>query len=217
MGKGGKRSLRCVRRKIATSSNTLLFVFSILFFCQVADAQIQLGVKAGYNNSSVPFTDEEYYTHKNLSAFNAGLLASIPLADHLFLKPEVVYSVQGIIADDHATQGSQYIKFTYNYLNLPILLEYRQVSGLYVETGPQFGILLTAKADDGEEFHMNETPYTQPGDISWVFGIGYQIPKINLGIDARYNLGITNISRYMDDYENNRVFQLGLFYFFKKL
>jgi len=206
-----------MRREIATFSNSLLLIFSILFFCQVADAQIQLGIKMGYNRSNVPFSGDQYYTDKDLSAFNAGLMASIPLSAHLIFKPEVVYSVQGIVDINHATLGNQYIKYSNYYLNLPVLIEYRHVSGLFVETGPQFGILLSAKADDGEEFHMNETPYTQPGDISWVFGLGYQIPKINLGIDVRFNLGITDINRYAGNYENNRVFQLGLFYFFKKL
>ncbi len=61
-----ERMLLYTRGKIAIFSNTLLFTLSILFICQVSDAQIQLGVKAGYNNCSVPFTNEEYYTHKNL-------------------------------------------------------------------------------------------------------------------------------------------------------
>jgi Outer membrane protein beta-barrel domain len=191
--------------------------YFILFYCLASNAQIQLGVKAGYNRSNVPFSGDEHYTSKDLSAFNAGLMVSIPLSAHLILKPEAVYSVQGIIAINHATLGDQNIKYSDNYLNLPVLIEYRHATGLFVETGLQFGILLSANADDREEFHMNQTPYTQPGDLSWVFGLGYEIPKINLGLDVRYNLGLTNTSRYEGQFENNRVFQLGLFYFFKKL
>jgi hypothetical protein len=53
-----------------------------LFFCQVSDAQIQLGIKAGYNRSNIPFSGDQYFTDKDLSAFNAGLIASITLSDH---------------------------------------------------------------------------------------------------------------------------------------
>ena len=193
-----------------------IYSFFILFFCQASDAQIQFGVKAGYNRSNIPFSGDEYYTSRDLSAFNAGLMASIPLSAHLILQAESVYSVQGIIATIHATLGNQDIKYLYDYLNLPVLVKYRHVTGLFIETGLQFGILLSAKSDDGDEIHTNETPNTYPGDLSWVFGLGYEIPKINLGVDVRYNLGITNINRY-NSFENNRVFQLGLFYFFKRL
>lgn len=160
---------------------------------------------------------DAHYTCKDLSAFNAGIMASIPLSAHLVLKPEIVYSIQGIVAVNHATLGDQNIKYSYHYLNFPFLVEYKHATGLFVETGLQLGILLSGNADDGEDFHYNETPYIQPGDLSWVFGLGYEIPKINLGFDVRYNLGITNTSRYEGIYLNNRVFQLGIFYFFKKL
>ena len=197
----------------------VLFALSQLYFSQLSVAQIHLGMKAGYNLASLPFSDDEFHTHKNLSAFNAGLMASIPLSTHLLLQPEIVYSIQGINATVHATTtGDQNIKNTYNYLNLPFLIKYQLNSGLFAETGLQLGILLTANADDGKEFYVNETPYMQPVDFSWAIGLGYEIPKINLGLDIRYNLGLTNINRFAgDSFENNRVFQLGLFYFFKKL
>ncbi len=195
------------------------FALFILSFCSASLAQVQFGIKAGYNLASLPFSDDEFYTHKNLSAFNAGLMASFPLSTHLLLQPELVYSLQGIHATVHATtSGDQHITYTYHYLNLPILIKYQHPSGLFAETGLQLGIVLTANADDGKEFYVNETPYTQPVDFSWVFGLGYEIPKINLGLDLRYNLGFTNINRFAGGgFVNNRVFQLGLFYFFKKL
>jgi hypothetical protein len=51
-------------------------------------------------------------------------------------------------------------------------------------------------------------------DFSWAFGLGY-LATSGLGVDARYNLGISNInntSRTAD--VRNSVFQFGLFYQF---
>ena len=50
-------------------------------------------------------------------------------------------------------------------------------------------------------------------DFSWAFGIGYQSPS-NVGIDLRYNLGLTALLG-KNDFNSNvhrGVFQLGMFY-----
>jgi hypothetical protein len=64
-------------------------------------------------------------------------------------------------------------------------------------------------------FHdKNNKPY----DFSWVFGLGYKMPKMNLGIDARYNLGLTTVNEPTGDPAKNKnsVFQFGIFYLFSK-
>jgi hypothetical protein len=46
-------------------------------------------------------------------------------------------------------------------------------------------------------------------------GIGYVEPSSGLGIDARYNIGLTDISENTAFKSTNRGFQIGLFYLFQ--
>jgi hypothetical protein len=183
-------------------------------------AQVQFGIKGGYNLATLTLNSETFVTRGNLSGFNAGLMASIPVASQLFLQPEAVYSQQGNTAIVHAYTGDQQLTATYNYLNLPILFKYQRSSGLFAESGPQFGILLNVKFVAENAGQSTSKEDNQPMDFGWVFGLGYKIPKLNLGLDIRYNLGLTNTNRYNPPGSQavcNRVFQVGLFYFFKHL
>lgn len=198
-----------------------ILLVSILCFCiQYVSAQVQFGIKAGYNLAAIPVPLSVGFTENSLSGFNAGLTVSIPLSKHFFLQPELVYSEQGKILINHDYGNYQHIKYSYKYLNLPILIKYQHTSGLFAETGPQLGILLNLKFDYGNDVQSTDRTYTQPMDFAWVFGLGYKMPKLNLGLDIRYNVGLTDIYRYgpPKSYSaNNRVFQVGLLYFFKHL
>ena len=45
-------------------------------------------------------------------------------------------------------------------------------------------------------------------------GIGYVNPPTGFGVDARYNLGLSNINKNGSVKSTNRGFQLGVFYLF---
>ena len=49
-------------------------------------------------------------------------------------------------------------------------------------------------------------------DLAWAFGAGYVIPDVNLGVDVRYNLGLTKLADGSSS--KNGVFQVGVFYLF---
>ena len=177
----------------------------------IAGAQVQFGVKAGYNLANLNFSgDLNGVSLKSKSDFSAGVIASVPLFHSCFLQPEVLYSGQGTSLSDSSQTGN----LNYSYINVPVLFKYQHVSGLFAETGPQIGFLLSAKEKvEGQSIDVKSS--TQSTDFSWVFGVGYKLPKINLGIDARYNLGLTNVSKDSgSETAKNSVFQFGLFYLF---
>jgi hypothetical protein len=70
--------------------------------------------------------------------------------------------------------------------------------------------------NDGHEFKDG----FKSTDFAGGVGVGYIFQKINLGIDARYTFGLSNINKKFDGEENvtshNKVFQLGVFYKFGK-
>lgn len=177
-----------------------------------ASAQIQFGVKAAYNLANITFSPSQPGVSSK-SDFSAGILASIPLLASCSLQPEIMYSGQGTSFSDSFATG----KLNYGYLNVPVLFKYQHSSGLFVETGPQVGFLLSAKETaDGQSADTKSN--TQSTDFSWVFGLGFKLP-LGLGIDARYNLGLTNVAKGdvgSIGTAKNGVFQFGAFFMFPK-
>jgi hypothetical protein len=166
---------------------------------------VQFGVKAGVNVADLK--DEADVDYKSRASFNAGALAHIHITRHFALQPEIYYSAQG-----GKFQGRVY---RYNYLNIPLLLQYMTNGGFRLQTGPQLGVLLSAKDEeesDGESVDVKHA--LNDIDFAWSFGAGYLFPGTGLGIDARYNLGLTNIRESGPLFLKNRVISIGLFYQF---
>jgi Outer membrane protein beta-barrel domain len=174
-----------------------------------ATAQIQFGVKAGANFATLTGTGSAGATTK--VGFHGGGFARIPLVNSFFLQPELVYSGQGA----KATSDGLVYNINQNYLNIPVLAKYEHSSGLYGETGPQIGFLLAANVSSAGSSQDVKSSYKST-DFSWAFGVGYKLPLISAGINARYNLGLSNIAATnVSGYSvKNSVFQLGVFYMF---
>jgi len=182
----------------------LLTVFSLA----AANAQVQFGVKAGANFST--FTGDNSEGVKTKVGFNGGAFVALPLFSSFSLQPEVVYSGQGFKVDEQGASGS----LNANYLNIPVLFKYNNPSGFLAETGPQLGFLMSAKIKSGGQSE-DYKDFLNSTDFSWAFGIGYLVKSVNIGIDARYNLGLSNIAKDSGDEKvKNSVFQVGLFYVF---
>jgi hypothetical protein len=196
----------------------IFIIFSIVF-ATVTNAQVQFGIKAGLNfailQSSGPPLNAILSTKTD---FNAGLLASVPIFKSIYLQPELMYSGQG--ANSQVNSGLVYSStINMNYLNLPVLFKYEHKTGLFAETGPQISYLLSAK-EKIDNISNDFKDRTKTIDFSWAFGIGFKIPDINLGIDLRYNLGLTNTEKADPSGTpgsgtlKNSVFQLDIFYMF---
>lgn len=175
-------------------------------FCN-AFAQMQFGLKAGVNFATLAGSNGFRVN------FNGGIFDNIILRKELSLQPELVYSAQG--STPALTGGNVSNHLNLDYLNIPILLKYKSHSGFIAESGPQLGILLSAREKYGSENTDQKSRFSAT-DFAWAFGLGY-ISKFNLGIDARFNLGVGNINKDPSNsfkYRND-VFQLGLVYLFK--
>jgi hypothetical protein len=176
----------------------------------IAGAQIQFGLKAGLNLANISVSpSEDGSSFKMKPNLNAGGLVYVPLFGHFGLQPEIMYSAQGTKISAEGTS----INYNLNYVNVPVLFKYKDASGFFAELGPQISVLVAgkAKANGQSQDIKNEFKST---DISGAFGIGY-LSSLNLGIDARYNLGLTNIIKDADgNSAKNGVFQVGVFYMF---
>jgi outer membrane protein with beta-barrel domain len=164
----------------------------------------QLGVKAGMNISTL--TGDDVDGAKSLTGFHGGAYYNVGLNKNFSFQPEAVFSAEG--AKDDAT-GT---KMKVNYINITPMFRYN-ASGLFIGTGPQLGFLMSAKATDGTN-SVDIKDSFKSTNFSWAFGAGYEMSN-GLGIEARYNLGLSSIADESGTDVKTSCFQIGLRYNFK--
>ncbi|MBO9684525.1 MAG: PorT family protein [Flavisolibacter sp.] len=185
-------------KKITLTGLCVMMLSGVLF----AQHHAQIGIKGGANFSALSANGS---SSDQRTGFNAGLLAHFHVSPHFAVQPEVMYSSQGAEYTDVA-------KTKLNYINVPVLGQYMFGNGLRLQTGPQVGILTSAESKNGNTETEVKSSFKKT-DVSWSFGTSY-LTRSNIGIDARYNLGLTDISKNNSDLKN-RVWQVGLFYQFR--
>jgi hypothetical protein len=185
----------------------LLFISGALLLAGFAHAQhhsnVHFGLKGGLNISNLKSSPEQNLESK--AGFNAGGLAHIHLSKSWALQPEIMYSAQGAQKDD--------MKWRLNYVNVPLQLQYMFDKGFRIQTGPQLGILATATTKQGDT-KVDVKEAFKTAEFGWTIGASY-VGESGLGIDGRYNYGITRINENDGTDLYNRGFQVGLFYVFK--
>ena len=167
-------------------------------------AQIKFGVKAGLNLANLT---GDVTGAKIKTDFHAGGLVEIPVGKIFAVQPEVLYSGQGA----KSTENGEDFKLNLGYLNVPVLFKYINPSGFFAVTGPQVGFLLNAQAKAGSD-HQDVKSAFKSTDFSWAFGAGYLISSVNVGIEARFNQGLSNIA--VNGSTKNQVIQIGVIYMF---
>ena len=200
-------------------SFVLLAAFTI---ATSANAQsFRLGLKAGANFANVNGDGTKGANTSTLVGFNGGAFIGLGLSDNLFIQPELVYSGQGFKESVNSGGTTFTATQNLNYFNIPVLVKYQLPVGVYFQTGPQIGFLMsaTAKADGSSSTDKQEFKST---DFSWAVGAGFQIPSTQLGIDLRYNIGLSNIANNSSSSGSsatvkNGVFQVGLTYVLFKM
>jgi len=235
----GEREIRAIMRiSFFKPSFNLFLIFSLLTL--TSRAQVQYGVRAGFSfpelmTSGSPTTSVEGNTQTMryfpFTSFTGGVFASLKLAKTWYLQPELNYSLQGATGrpeQDYYVHAEE--AYRYSYLNIPVLIKYKLPAAFFVETGPQLGLLISARIDETlvgavNDMHYNIKSQTKSTDVSWVFGAGYCSP-FNIGLDFRYNMGLTNINQATGGNTTsapipngtlkNSVLQLGVFYIFGK-
>jgi Outer membrane protein beta-barrel domain len=182
-------------------------IIAILFALTAMAQSVNIGVKGGVNIYNINNDNNAKYDAK--VGFNVGLLGHIHLAKQVALQPELVYSAQGA----KYTSAGIDTKLNLGYLNVPLLIQYMFDNGFRLQAGPQIGFLLAAKAKTGDvEIDIKDN--LKKVDFSIGAGIGYVHPASGFGVDARYNIGVTNINENTTSKSYNRGLQLGIFYLF---
>lgn len=126
------------------------------------------------------------------------------------------------------TKGSEDLKL--GYLEIPVFVQFyplaksTALNGLYIEAGPEFAMLMS-KSPEKLRHDINEpypglqaleyaTKELKGGDLRVALGIGYTLPNMGLGINARYYLGTSELSKKALPTKLNTV-ELSLSWMFK--
>jgi len=180
----------------------LIVMTSTMVFAQPP----KFGLKAGLNVATL--TDVPGLNWSNRIGLHAGALAHIHITPQFAVQPEVVYSGQGA---KYTINGEEHT-LGLDYINIPVQLQYMFDNGFRIQTGPQLGLLINTKDKvNGQNSQFFSSEDFKSTDVSWTFGLGY-LTYSGLGIDGRYNLGLTNINDAGANSLKNNVFQVGLFY-----
>jgi hypothetical protein len=146
------------------------------------------GVKAGASFTNL--VGKDVSDAKYLFGFHAGFVANIDLSERVSIQPELLYSTKGFKQEIAGVKATQSL----HYVDLPILVK-AKFNQVFVEAGPQAGVLLRAKSkfEGGgmEESTSNKEEFDDV-DFGYAVGVGYQLASGPM-IGLRYNGGLSNV------------------------
>jgi hypothetical protein len=194
---------------------TVLFACGLclsVFIALPASAQFSAGITAGANLATQ--TPTTYY-HVFLARPVAGLFAQYNFVPAFDVQLGANYSGEGVNLKDLSTGDKDQGRLA--YLNIPLFAQYRFPFGGYVELGPQFGFLLSAKDNVDGESNVDVKSFYKSTDIKGGVGLGYEFTHNSLkglGVEFRYLRSLSSIDKDATDDENvrNRIFSIALTY-----
>ena len=150
-------------------------------------------------------------TTSNIAKFKAGFVGGVEGEYHassLFgLSVGVLYSQEGYKTDDD-------FKVKANYINVPVLANFYVANGLAVKAGVQFGFKADAKYEyKGVSAADSKTTLPEVKSVNYSIPVGISYEFSNICLDARYNIGVSDIFNTSDS-AKGQVFQLTLGYKF---
>ncbi|MDQ0594227.1 outer membrane immunogenic protein [Chryseobacterium ginsenosidimutans] len=179
---------------------------------------VRFGIKGGMNVSSLS-NDGTLEDQGSKIGFNAGVFANIPIATSFSIQPEVLYSQYGDKYDTRIGNNTYSYANHLDYITVPVMLQYNIIPNLYLEAGPEFGFMVSAKNKSKNETSNDviaESGNYKDNFNTFNFGLGlgagYYFTD-NIGITARYVAGLTDIAKDRpsnSDAVRNNVFQVGL-------
>jgi hypothetical protein len=175
----------------------LLLSFLAWHLLQAQEIKYSLGLKGGPNFYTISPGGDGV---SGRTGIHAGLWYRQTRTPVFSIQTELLFSMEGW----KFSNGAETISNKFNYLQLPVLLQFRTGYGLYFETGPQVGLRLSGKQETDNnngaiDFFPIDT-WTNRWIFSGAVGAGYQYEK--LGVGARYNFGITSLMKNEDGRSN---------------
>jgi hypothetical protein len=167
----------------------------------VLQAQVTPGIKGGLN-----VADISNFNGENRVSGHVGLFLHHTINPNWCVQPEVLYSGQG---QKYMTVNGERT-LALSYIQVPVMIQYYPVKQLYFEAGPQVSFLTSAnvKGEGADKVEVDGS-YNK-ADFGINVGAGIAATH-NLGFYARYNAGLTDITKNDNITRMNRGGQLGMY------
>ncbi|NJN42133.1 MAG: PorT family protein [Flammeovirgaceae bacterium] len=198
--------------------NVAVGMICMICVSSVAYSQVQfaVGLKGGLNFANLDVSSAQA-AYDNRTGFHGGAFALFKFTK-IAVQPEIIFSQQGSKVTINTTDYDA----NFSYMNIPILLKLYTVAGINLQLGPQFGFLTSAESDYNPitmqpESGADISDAYKNSDVSLGMGVGWDLP-FGLTIDARYNLGLTEIDNSANiQATKNQVWQISAGYKLIKL
>lgn len=199
----------------------IIALILVLLAGQALAGPLGKGIKAGISYSKV--TNDNVGDSDHKMGVAAGISISYNLLPGLSLQPELLYVQQGgrwdiNILDGGSIVGNGELTWKLNYLQVPVLARVNlPVVGAFLPTliaGPALSIKTASTYETeqgGSLVSSGDLDDIKSTDLSLIVGVGFKVGAGPAGIvvDARYNLGSTNLNDTDADVTiNNRGFQV---------
>ena len=174
--------------------------------CMSANAQFQIGGKVGFDMTNYWGADVE---HGMKPGYQFGAIMQYKFNDRFAIAPEVVFASQGgkskalaiEVDDDFDFDGVTIadVKYTANYINVPLMLKFYATPVFSIDFGPQVGFNVFNKAKvKGAKKTVDVKDLTQAVDFGLGLGGTFNLTD-NAFVQARYTMGLTKV------YKDNEV------------
>ena len=175
---------------------------------QFSNAQgFKVGVKVGANLTNLTGTSfKDGYDF----GYHVGLFSELMITEKFGIQPELLFSETNLrTGSDFSSLYSSVAltdvtKIKLQYMTIPVLLDFKPISLVTLQLGPQFGILMSQtkslQAKAGEAF--------KKGDFSVLGGV--QLNFLKFRVYGRYAVGLMNINDIDNkDKWNSQTLQIG--------
>ena len=194
----------------------IIVILVAIFATNTAIAQVNFGLKAGYNSATVKSSDDEITADgKALSGLNIGTVVNVKLKGNLSLQTGLSIGTKGVSVA-HEGHADNY-KFT--AADIPVNLVLNTKSGLFLGTGVNFGYNLSGKLDATDDptenysFEFGKGKNFFRSDLGLNFLGGYQT-KSGIFFSGNILVGLKDLKPGPDTWRNN-LFSISLGYMFK--
>lgn len=184
--------------------SALFICFSVIAFGQVLPS-FQFGIKGGTNLSKL--TTDNTLGSDNRSGYYAGVWARLGAAG-IHFQPELYLAGKNSTLTNDAGLENK-VRFT--SLDVPLLVGTKIGAagvGLRLNTGPVVSFILDDKQSFGDAAGSVFRGQFKNQSVAWQFGAGFDFGK--LGLDLRYETGLSKIGKSGYDDSRLNLFTLGL-------
>lgn len=177
-----------------------------IFICLIAlgasfaaSAQVQFGVKGGFNLGFLAESDAtNRVSYDARPAYFLGALAEFTLQDKMSLAVEALFAANGARISQTVLGIETKSVAKFPEIMVPVLFKIELAEGFKLGAGPYVGLITKAEAESkagNVSASVEMDDYYKDFDMGMGFDAEYSFND-HLFINARYNLGLMNISDY---------------------